>query len=188
MYQISDLDTHTTASGHAYNSLCENSVRAAAEAKCSAVPITPATAGSCEAFHFINFKVIRRQSLVKVPTAGPTLWISGTGYLGLSGAAAQHRQPTFAVHSRAAPGSRTHGPWKILTSTSSGIWNHSRFRLDARSPPPNAITQASGDDNISLNPPRLRCRIITCAGLPAAGMSTGCLDSAPPISQPGCGR
>lgn len=63
MYDILDLHTHTTASGHAYNSLCEM-VRAAAEAGLTLFGCsdhTPAMPGSCEAFHFINFKVIPRE-------------------------------------------------------------------------------------------------------------------------------
>ena len=63
MYDILDLHTHTTASGHAYNSLYEM-IHAAADKGLTLFGCSdhaPAMPGSCEAFHFINFKVIPRE-------------------------------------------------------------------------------------------------------------------------------
>ena len=63
MYDILDLHTHTTASGHAYNSLYEM-IHAAADKGLTLYGCSdhaPAMPGSCEAFHFINFKVIPRE-------------------------------------------------------------------------------------------------------------------------------
>lgn len=63
MYDILDLHTHTTASGHAYNSLFEM-VKAAADKGLTLYGCSdhaPAMPGSCHEFHFINFKVIPRE-------------------------------------------------------------------------------------------------------------------------------
>lgn len=63
MYDILDLHTHTTASGHAYNTLFEM-VRAAADKGLTLYGCSdhaPAMPGSCHEFHFINFKVIPRE-------------------------------------------------------------------------------------------------------------------------------
>lgn len=62
MIDLLDLHTHTTASGHAYNSLYEMvrsaSVRGLSLFGCS--DHAPAMPGSCHSFHFINFKVLPR--------------------------------------------------------------------------------------------------------------------------------
>lgn len=63
MYDILDLHTHTTASGHAYNSLFEM-VKAASDKGLTLFGCSdhaPAMPGSCHEFHFINFKVIPRE-------------------------------------------------------------------------------------------------------------------------------
>lgn len=57
-----DLHTHTTASGHAYNTLYEMAA-SAAKKEIRLFGISdhgPKMPGSCSAFHFINFKVIPR--------------------------------------------------------------------------------------------------------------------------------
>lgn len=62
MIDLLDLHTHTTASGHAYNTLYEMA-RAASEkglALFGCSDHAPAMPGSCHYFHFINFKVIPR--------------------------------------------------------------------------------------------------------------------------------
>ena len=62
MIDLLDLHTHTTASGHAYNSLYEMVHSASAKGLslfgCS--DHAPAMPGSCHSFHFINFKVLPR--------------------------------------------------------------------------------------------------------------------------------
>ena len=62
MIDLLDLHTHTTASGHAYNSLYEMvhsaSVKGLSLFGCS--DHAPAMPGSCHSFHFINFKVLPR--------------------------------------------------------------------------------------------------------------------------------
>ncbi len=62
MIDLLDLHTHTTASGHAYNSLYEMVQAASAKGLslfgCS--DHAPAMPGSCHSFHFINFKVLPR--------------------------------------------------------------------------------------------------------------------------------
>lgn len=63
MKDFLDLHTHTTASGHAYNSLYEM-VRAAADRKLELFGCSdhaPQMPGSCHWFHFINFRVIPRR-------------------------------------------------------------------------------------------------------------------------------
>ena len=60
MTDLLDLHTHTTASGHAYNTLYEMA-RAAADrglALFGCSDHAPAMPGTCHYFHFINFKVI----------------------------------------------------------------------------------------------------------------------------------
>lgn len=62
MKDIMDLHTHTTASGHAYNTLYEMA-RSAADKGLTLFGSTdhaPAMPGTCDAFYFINFKVIPR--------------------------------------------------------------------------------------------------------------------------------
>lgn len=63
MEDILDLHTHTTASGHAYNTLYEMARSAADKGVmlygCS--DHAPAMPGSCHEFHFINFRVIPRK-------------------------------------------------------------------------------------------------------------------------------
>lgn len=62
MTDLLDLHTHTTASGHAYNTLYEMA-RAAADrglALFGCSDHAPAMPGTCHYFHFINFKVIPR--------------------------------------------------------------------------------------------------------------------------------
>lgn len=62
MNDILDLHTHTTASGHAYNTLYEM-VHSAADKKLQLLGITdhaPRIPGACHPFHFLNFKVIPR--------------------------------------------------------------------------------------------------------------------------------
>lgn len=62
MIDLMDLHTHTTASGHAYNTLYELAQTASRKGLtllgCS--DHAPAIPGSCHSFHFINFKVIPR--------------------------------------------------------------------------------------------------------------------------------
>lgn len=63
MKDFADLHTHTLASGHAYNSLCEM-VHAAAALRLPLLGISehgPAMPGSCSNMYFCNFKVIPRQ-------------------------------------------------------------------------------------------------------------------------------
>lgn len=63
MKDILDLHTHTIASGHAYNTLYEM-VKSASDKGVELFGCSdhgPAIPGSCDAFHFINFKVIPRQ-------------------------------------------------------------------------------------------------------------------------------
>lgn len=62
MIDLLDLHTHTTASGHAYNTLYEMA-RTASERGLSLFGSSdhaPAMPGSCHYFHFINYKVIPR--------------------------------------------------------------------------------------------------------------------------------
>lgn len=62
MTDLMDLHTHTTASGHAYNTLDEM-LRAAADKQLPLLGCadhTPAMPGGPHAFYFINFKVIPR--------------------------------------------------------------------------------------------------------------------------------
>lgn len=62
MKDIMDLHTHTTASGHAYNTLYEMA-RSASEkglALFGSTDHAPRMPGSCHEFYFINFKVIPR--------------------------------------------------------------------------------------------------------------------------------
>lgn len=60
MKDILDLHTHTIASGHAYNTLCEMAQAAAAKglALYGCSDHAPQMPGSCHEFYFINFKVI----------------------------------------------------------------------------------------------------------------------------------
>ncbi|MDD3251719.1 MAG: phosphatase [Lachnospiraceae bacterium] len=63
MDDILDLHTHTTASGHAYNTLYEMA-RSASEKGVKLLGVTdhaPKIPGACHPFHFINFKVIPRE-------------------------------------------------------------------------------------------------------------------------------
>ena len=63
MKDLVDLHTHTLASGHAYNSLCEM-VHAAALKKLPVFGISdhaPAMPGSCSEMYFCNFKAIPRE-------------------------------------------------------------------------------------------------------------------------------
>lgn len=62
MIDLLDLHTHTTASGHAYNSLYEMVHAASAKglALFGCSDHAPAMPGSCHSFHFINFKVLPR--------------------------------------------------------------------------------------------------------------------------------
>lgn len=62
MIDLLDLHTHTTASGHAYNSLYEmvNSASAKGLSLFGCSDHAPAMPGSCHSFHFINFKVLPR--------------------------------------------------------------------------------------------------------------------------------
>lgn len=63
MNDILDLHTHTTASGHAYNTLYEMA-RSASEKGVQLLGITdhaPTIPGACHPFYFINFKVIPRE-------------------------------------------------------------------------------------------------------------------------------
>ena len=62
MIDLLDLHTHTTASGHAYNSLYEMA-RSASERGMRVFGCSdhaPAMPGTCHYYHFINFKVIPR--------------------------------------------------------------------------------------------------------------------------------
>lgn len=63
MKDILDLHTHTSASGHAYNSLYEMASAAAQKglALYGCSDHAPQMPGSCHEFHFINFKVIPRE-------------------------------------------------------------------------------------------------------------------------------
>ena len=63
MDDILDLHTHTTASGHAYNTLYEMA-RSASGKGVKLLGVTdhaPRIPGACHPFHFINFKVIPRE-------------------------------------------------------------------------------------------------------------------------------
>lgn len=63
MNDILDLHTHTTASGHAYNTLYEMA-RSASEKGVKLLGVTdhaPKIPGACHPFYFINFKVIPRE-------------------------------------------------------------------------------------------------------------------------------
>lgn len=63
MKDILDLHTHTTASGHAYNTLYEM-VHSASDKGLQLLGVTdhgPRIPGACHPFYFINFKVIPRQ-------------------------------------------------------------------------------------------------------------------------------
>lgn len=62
MIDLLDLHTHTTASGHAYNSLYEMARSASDKglALFGCSDHAPAMPGSCHSFHFINFKVLPR--------------------------------------------------------------------------------------------------------------------------------
>ena len=60
---VLDLHTHTTASGHAYNTLREMA-KAASEKGLTALGVTdhaPKMPGSCHIFHFQNLKVVPRE-------------------------------------------------------------------------------------------------------------------------------
>lgn len=62
MTDILDLHTHTTASGHAYNTLYEM-VRSASEKGVKLIGVTehgPKMPGACHPFYFINFRVVPR--------------------------------------------------------------------------------------------------------------------------------
>lgn len=63
MKNLCDLHTHTTASGHAYNTLYEMA-RAGAEAGLSIFGSSdhaPAMPGTCSEMYFCNFSVIPRE-------------------------------------------------------------------------------------------------------------------------------
>ena len=62
MIDLIDMHTHTTASGHAYNTLYELAYSAAQRglALLGCSDHAPAMPGSCHYYHFLNFKVIPR--------------------------------------------------------------------------------------------------------------------------------
>ncbi len=82
MKDIMDLHTHTTASGHAYNTLYEMARSASGERGAHAVGSTdhaPKMPGTCHEFYFINFKVIPRTPVRRKDTDGVrnlTFWIT----------------------------------------------------------------------------------------------------------------